>query len=348
MIPESLQLDLKLIESQLKNDVTQLKNKRLFITGATGFVGKWLLLGLSFLNEKHQLNLEIVALSRDPKTFKKRYPLIAKGITFLKGDIKDFESEAGSFDYVIHGAVTAQRKFVQDNPLETFETIIAGAKRVSKFARDSKVSRILNISSGAAYGAVRPEVNQIEESYSGSFSLQDPFSAYGEGKRMSEFLFNMEAQNFMVAHARCFSFGGVFLDHSYAFSGFLEQVLNGEAIVVKNRFTLRSYLYASDMVIWLLTILLRGKNQETYNVGSDQVVSVGQLAQLATDLGDGPEVCFDESLQHNQTTGSYIPSIKKAQEELGLKVFTELPVMLKHVFEQKKWLKNLNKNKEEK
>ena len=36
-----------------------LRNSNIFITGATGFLGKWLIEALIYLNEKHKLNITL-------------------------------------------------------------------------------------------------------------------------------------------------------------------------------------------------------------------------------------------------------------------------------------------------
>ena len=65
-----------------------LRNKRIFITGATGFFGKWLLESFLFINNKLSLNAHICALSRNPQSFLEEYPFFKdSSINFIKVDI---------------------------------------------------------------------------------------------------------------------------------------------------------------------------------------------------------------------------------------------------------------------
>ena len=42
---------------------------------------------------------------------------------------------------------------------------------------------------------------------------------------------------------------------------------------------MRSYLYPTDLTIWLFFILLKGKENSAYNVGSPHGYSISELAQ---------------------------------------------------------------------
>jgi dTDP-glucose 4,6-dehydratase len=44
-------------------------------------------------------------------------------------------------------------------------------------------------------------------------------------------------------------------------------------------------LYAADLVVWLLRILVRGRAGVPYNVGGDEAVSIGELAHRVAQAG---------------------------------------------------------------
>ena len=54
-----------------------LKGLSIFITGGTGFIGKWLLATLLDANEKLNLDCSITVLSRNPAAFKRAWPAVA-------------------------------------------------------------------------------------------------------------------------------------------------------------------------------------------------------------------------------------------------------------------------------
>ena len=63
--------------------------KKIFMTGGTGFFGKWLLASFAFVNEALSLGAEMKVLSRNPELFIRDHPHIAggKGISFCQGDV---------------------------------------------------------------------------------------------------------------------------------------------------------------------------------------------------------------------------------------------------------------------
>ena len=106
----------------------------------------------------------------------------------------------------------------------------------------------------------------------------------------------------------------------FAFGNFIKDALAGGPIVIKGDGTaIRSYLYAADLAIWLWTLLLRGTPEGAYNVGSEYPVSLRHLAEvMAKELGaKGIEVL--QAPKADGTLDCYVPSTKRAQDELGLR-----------------------------
>jgi len=76
----------------------------------------------------------------------------------------------------------------------------------------------------------------------------------------------------------------------------------------------------------LLHLLANGQQGVSYNVGSDQGISIGELAFLVRDvLAPGKIVQIQNQLPvQNQTRNRYVPAIERAKSSLGLDVWTSI------------------------
>lgn len=297
---------------------------RIFLSGGTGFFGKWLLHSFLGLRNAQGSDVSMTVLSRDPKRFLDACPEFAEqaGLDFIAGDVRSFKTTCHySFDYVIHAATDARTKLEQENPAEMHSVIVDGTRHVLDFAQRCSAKKMLYISSGAVYGAQPPTLSHIPESYEGS-----PTTSYGKGKKLAEQLcLEAAAGRFECVIARPFAFVGPYLplDAHFAIGNFMSDCLNNRPIMINGDGTpLRSYLYAADLVEWLWTILLRGEHGRAYNVGSDDAISIFDLAHLVRQCaGTSNEIIILKPSPHSDAEISpsrYIPSIERVRNELGL------------------------------
>lgn len=323
-----LEDDLKSIWETLADIKDEIKGKTFFITGGTGFFGKWFLETFAYANHKLDLNCKVIVLSRNPEKYLNEFVYIKNNsiFKFIKGDVRDFVFPRESIDYIIHAATEASAKLNNEDPLLMMDTIIEGTKRTLELAKEKKVKSFLFISSGAVYGKQPPEITHVPEDYLGAPNCQDPNSAYGEGKRVGELLCAIYFKQFgvPVKIARCFAFVGPYLplDTHFAIGNFINDGIKGVSIIIKGDGTpYRSYLYAADLVIWLLTILLKGNNNLPYNVGSDYSIPIKTVANIVAKEFDPPRVVeiLHKDIVTNTSVSRYVPSIKIAANELDLK-----------------------------
>ena len=300
-----------------------LAGARVFLTGGTGFVGKWLMATLLHADRRLALGCELVVLSRDPEAFEATTPQLARatGVTLARGDVRDFEFPAGAFTHVVHAATDV---VAQNAPLETFSTCVEGTSRVLDFAAQVGASDFLLVSSGAVYGRQPPELDRMDESHTGAPDPLSPSSAYGEGKRVSEWLGAVRcagsAPRFKVA--RCFAFVGPYLplDKHFAIGNFLRDAMAGNQITIQGDGTpYRTYLHAADMAAWLWAVLLRGKPARAYNVGGHEAVSIGDLARrTVAALGSSARVEILKQAVPGKPAERYVPDVARARRELAL------------------------------
>jgi nucleoside-diphosphate-sugar epimerase len=322
------------------------RNARIFLTGATGFVGRWLVETFAHANAVHGLGGQIVALSRDPKLFLEKAPHLARdpGVRWIKGDLDDPELFGSGVppepcDFIVHAASRSSRE-LSAGGLEGVSRAVEGTRRVLDFAVRAGARRILYLSSGAAYGRQPDSLTRIPEDFRGSVDPRDPAHAYAETKLQCEALCAQfaERRGIGTVIARGFSFIGPYLPlgDKFAAGSFLDDLLRGVPIQVRGDGTpLRSYLYAGEMSAWLWTILIRGVAGRAYNVGSERAVSISELAQAVASLVDPPLPVQIQGLPSPSTTpGRYVPSTERARSELGLEEAVEWRESLRRTY---KW-----------
>lgn len=306
-----------------------LRGGRLFVTGATGFFGMWLLESFAFANKQLDLKAELVGLTRDPGAFRAKAPhLVAdSSIKLHRGDVRDFEFPPGKFSHCIHAGTTSSSPVP---PLEMLQTIVQGTTRTLEFAVSANVKRFLFISSGAVYGDQPSELSHVPETYSGAPDTLNPASAYGEGKRVGELLCSIFHHDYALETviARCFAFVGPHLplDAHFAIGNFIRDAMSGTPIHVKGDGTsCRSYLYAADLAVWLWTLLLIGPQAHAFNVGSDQSVSIRQLAGVVAErIAPSAEIRMDLEPDPSLPVRAYVPMVNRSISTLGVSVTVPL------------------------
>jgi dTDP-glucose 4,6-dehydratase len=241
-------------------------------------------------------------------------------LIFVAGDVRDFLFPSGTFPFVIHAGTTSSAPV---EPREMFDTIVDGTRRVLEFAATHGTHKLLFVSSGAVYGRQPSGVKHVPEDYAGAPNPTDPGSAYGEGKRAAELLCSMAAgKDLEIKIARCFAFVGPHLpiDAHFAIGNFIRDGMRGGPVAVRGDGTpYRSYLYAADLAVWLWTILLRGQSRHPYNVGSEEALTIRQVADtVATAFAPARNVVVEKPPVPGVDGQRYIPSTQRAQAELGL------------------------------
>jgi dTDP-glucose 4,6-dehydratase len=308
------------------------RGERLFITGGTGFVGTWLTESLLWANGRLCLGLSAVLLTRDPEAFRRRSPHLANdpAIVLWRGDGPTFPEPVGTFPLLVHAATERYIPPNREYPASTLDRDLAATRRVLEMARSRGTRRLLFTSSGAVYGRQPSSLSHVPEDYPGAPAPTDSASAYGQGKRISEFLCTCYSQvyGFDAVIARLFAFVGPHLplDANYAVGNFIRDAMAGGPVRISGDGTpYRSYLYAADLAIWLWTLLLRGENSLAYNVGSPQAISIADLARtVVQEVSPQAEIHIARQPVPGAPALRYIPNVDSAAA-LGLRPWVSLP-----------------------
>jgi nucleoside-diphosphate-sugar epimerase len=301
----------------------------LLIIGGSGFFGKSILDSYS----RGLLNIwgvdQIIVMARNAEKLKESNPeLMGDSIKLLNDDISKC-IELPAADYVIHGAASTDAANYLNRPEVEKNNIQAGTYNYCELAKKfHHNSRIVYCSSGAVYGQQPTDLEYLLEEFDGgdvnemSPVKRDYAAAKRDGERAIREL-GSEGRN--VSIARCFAFVGKYLprDQHFAIGNFIEDGLQARRIRVNaTKSVYRSYMYADDLVEWLMTIAYSSNPEcPIYNVGSCEAIEIRGLAKA---VGNFFGVNVNASEKIGIEVDRYIPSVEKAFEELGLKTKYDL------------------------
>ncbi len=306
----------------------QFRGERLFLTGGTGFFGRWILESFAAANRRFSLRSNVLVLTRSPEKFAHACPHLVEdaAINLWQGDMQDFRFPDGDFRFVMHAAadVSAARGQAGTKGTALLATTFDGTRRTLDFAVSHGTQRYLMVSSGAVYGPQPSNLSHIPESYNGAPDTCLPGSAYGEGKRASEALCTAYASAAMECPiARPFAFIGPYLptDQGFAIGDFIRNAITGRPIEIRSDGTaLRSYLYAADLAVWLWTMLVKAPSVVPVNLGSARAVSIRELAaEVAEVVSPGLPVVVAGVAKPDTPRAQYVPDVTRAEQLLGLR-----------------------------
>lgn len=315
--------------------------KRLLLTGGTGFFGRALLRHFHAQAERmpegHPTDFdEIIVLSRSPQTFASHYPRLATApwLHWVRGDICRPDSMTAlndwqTVDAVLHAATDSTDKQAL-TPLQRLDQILGGTRHTLDLAVRLRARRFLMTSSGGVYGPQPANMEFIPEDYLGMPDPLDHKNVYSVAKRAAEHLCALYGHQYGLEPvvARCFAFTGpdLPLGAHFAIGNFIRDALYRDDITVAgDGSAIRSYLDQRDLAEWLLTMLDKGEPGRAYNVGSDQAISIADLAhQVRGLIAPDKPVRILGQVEASGARSRYVPDIYRARTELGLCVTTPL------------------------
>ena len=324
--------DLEAISDWSEGDLRTIVDSPMIITGGSGFIGTWLTLSWVYARKKFAGGGKLLVTSRNSESNRHLIELIDPGapVTYLDSDIREIVIPTGfENSFLVHAATPASDELNRSNPGLMLSIIVDGQKQVLLESLRVNVKRFLFLSSGAVYGPQPLDLPYLTEEMLIALDNSSANSAYSEGKRISEDMGNRTSleSGLQFVTARLFAFLAPYLpmDTHFAAGNFLSQATNASPITIRSGGgSQRTYQYASDMVVWLWALLVRGQAGEAYNVGSDQEVSILGLAQTIQKQVLPMVELEVLGVDTPENASRYVPSVEKMNKEFGLTNHVEL------------------------
>ena len=252
--------------------VNGLKGKSFLVTGATGMIGSCLIDTLMLL-DSCGADIRVYAVGRNLDKASVRFSY-CKGNTafsFIQQDVRDPLPKNLSVDYIIPLASNTHPLAYSQFPIETIFINVDGARNSLDLATRCGAT-VIYPSSVEIYGNAR-DTRSFKEDDTGLLDLSNARSCYTESKRLCEamcqsYISELDVDARIVRLSRVFG-PTMLMEDSKASSQFIKKALAKEDIVLKSKGEqLFSYTYVIDAVSAILTVMLRGKKGEAYNVAS--------------------------------------------------------------------------------
>jgi CDP-glucose 4,6-dehydratase len=291
-----------------------------FVTGATGFLGGWLVSALV------ACGADVVCLERDLVPDRRlRSPGSFARVRIVRGDVCDqplIERVLGEYeiDTVFHLAAQAVVGTASRNPLSTFETNIRGTWTVLEACRRSPAIRqIVVASSDKAYGS------QSILPYHEDMALQGRYP-YDASKSCADLIAQSYAATYglPVIISRCANlYGGGDFNWNRLVPGTARAVLRGERPIIRsNGRMLRDYMYVEDGVMAYLTLAeALGVNRElagrAFNFGHREPIRVLSLVEMILDICQRKDLTPDVRNEAEREIADQYLDASRARIELG-------------------------------
>ena len=304
-------------------------DKKLLLTGAGGFLGRWVLRTIDALNDAYSqsgqppcsvMALDSVATEAEAMEEIQHFDFV----DFVHHDLRKGFASGERFDYVMHLAGIASPYWYERFPLEAIDVAVNGSRLMLEKAREDG-AKYLFTSTSEVYATPPPEFVPTPEHYIGAVDSLGPRSCYDISKLMGETLAYTYAKQYDVKATvvRLFNAFGVGLKESD------HRILPRMASAMKSGRLLRvfaggyrptrTYSPAANTVAGILLALVKG-GLGPYNIGAAKpemtVPDLAALAQRVTGKKLDLEYVNPPALYASEPMRR-CPDITKAHTELG-------------------------------
>lgn len=303
-------------ESELEWE--RLRNKTVLVTGATGFLARYMIETMLYCNLAYKSNIKIIALCRNGEKANILYSKNDKLHLLLQDVTEKIEIEE-QVDFIIHTASPASTYSCVNDPWGTALTNVNGFHQVIKCAERCNTKKILLFSSYTVYG--NAAVNGKPDEHSDCIlNIEHGIDIYSISKLLCEALAKAGNNTYEIMAVRpSIVYGpGDTCSRGRVMTDFLSDYISGRPISLKsNGMSKRSFVYIADAVQAFFTVLFNGSSGEIYNVASDDEVSILDLAKIFCDLNDSHLVMNNNSDKYIKNAYDTMSADNKKVKDIG-------------------------------
>ncbi len=278
----------KIIKNVLNSKLPfhKLRNKKILVTGCNGFVSSSFIYYLYKVMKKKKYRIYFYGIRRNKRNNYLKKLEKNKIIKVFKVDLNKKINLKIKPDILLHAASITSPVEYSKKPTEVLLTNAIGTINLLNFSIKQKINKFLLLSSGEVYGDMRFSKKHIfDENSLGDLNPSKLSSNYGISKKFAEnaLISWSNKYNIFTNSVRLFHTYGpeMKLNDGRIHSDLVHNILRNKNLIIKgDGKTKRSFCYISDAITGILTVILKGKKNEIYNVSNpSQMLSVKDLAK---------------------------------------------------------------------
>ena len=260
--------------------------KNILVTGGSGFIGSAI---VSYLVKS---GYKVIVYDNNSRGKTERLAKVRKYIKFIKGDIRDKKkllSITGKVDTVIHLAYVNGTKFFYKKPFEILDIAVNGLINILEFCKKKKVKNFFLASSSEVYQNPL-KIPTDEKEMLKIPNIYNPRYSYGGGKIISELYGLYFAKKFFKKFIifRPHNVYGKDMGEDHVIPQFIKRFKKlgkrKQFLIFGTGKEIRSFIYIDDFISGFSKIFKKGKNQEIYNIGTNEKIKISNLALLIANI----------------------------------------------------------------
>jgi len=295
------------------NELSDLKNKEILVTGGCGFIGSEIVKQLSVAGAN-------VTIIDDLSSGKEKYIQGLSNVKLITADLLDndtIKSAVKDKEYVINNAALP---FIPDSyyiPKKFFDVNVnATISLALAVIKEKKAKRFVHISSSEIYGTAK--YTPMDENHH-----TIPQSTYAVSKLAGErVIFTMHKEhNLPAVIIRPFNSFGPNITQPYIIPEIITQIVKGDVVKLGNLNAKRDLTYVSDTARGIILSLVKeGVIGEVINIGSQRSYSIRDLVNLISEImGKKVSIEVDSSRFRPYDVDTLVCNFDRANRLLGWK-----------------------------
>ena len=256
-----------------------MKKRNFLVTGGNGFIGE------AIVNLLIELNHNVTVLDNNFRLKTNRLKKFKKKLNIIKGDIRDKNvvlKSCKNINSVIHLAYINGTKYFYEKPKLVLDVGIRGMLNIIDSSIKNNVQEFYLASSSEVYGYPL-KFPTPEDSCLKVENIKNPRFSYGGGKILSELiaLHYSEKKFKKLIIFRPHNVYGPNMGNEHVIPELIRKIQKNKKIIniQGSGKDTRSFIFIDDFKQAFNCILKKGKNNEIYNIGTNQEIKIKTLVK---------------------------------------------------------------------